>query len=286
VPGAGRHEKRWQDVVELLEADISVIATVNVQHIESLADVVADLTGTPVRERVPDALLRQADQIELVDSSPEQLRRRMLHGNIYPPARINQALSGFFQTPNLIALRELTLRFLADDADDIPPGRPRDIAERVVVGVTAGPGTEGVVRRAGRIATRLQADLHVVHVRPADNRRRAQPASLEAVRQLAQCLGAHWIELDDDDPARAIMRVAADQQATQIVLGPSRRSRWRELLAGGSTVRRLTRLAGPAGIDVHIVAGPDPGRPDEASARSLSPRPGAEPEPAARQYRS
>src|SRR5262249_36481053 len=193
-----------------------VISTVNVQHIESLADVVADITGTPVRERVPDALLRRADQIELVDSSPEQLRRRMLHGNIYPPGLINQALSGFFQTQNLVALRELTLRFVAndaDDADDSPTERPRQSAERVVVGVTADPGTEAVVRRAGRIAGRLQADLHIVHVQPSDSRRRGQPASMEPVRQLAQRLGAHWIELDDDDPARAIMRVAADHRA-------------------------------------------------------------------------
>src|SRR5580692_4568289 len=118
VPGSGRNEKRWQDVLEILGAGISVITTVNIQHFESIADEVAHMTGAKVRERVPDWVVRKADQIELVDSSPEQLRRRMLHGNIYPQDRVPQALTHFFRTDNVIALRELALRFLADETDE------------------------------------------------------------------------------------------------------------------------------------------------------------------------
>ena len=118
VPGSGPHEKRWQDVLELLDAGIDVITTVNIQHLESIADAVEQITGVPIRERVPDWVVRKADQIELVDSSPEQLRRRMLHGNIYPTAKVPQALTHFFRTDNLIALRELALRFLADETED------------------------------------------------------------------------------------------------------------------------------------------------------------------------
>src|SRR6516162_121363 len=118
VPGAGPHEKRWQDVLDILAAGINVITTVNIQHLESIADEVEHLTGAPVRERVPDWVVRKANQIELVDSSPEQLRRRMLHGNIYPKDKVPHALANFFRTDNLIALRELALRFLADETDE------------------------------------------------------------------------------------------------------------------------------------------------------------------------
>ena len=118
VPGSGRHGKRWQDVLEILGAGINVITTVNIQHLESIADEVEQMTGAPVRERVPDWVVRKADQIELIDSSPEQLRRRMLHGNIYPKKKVPQALTHFFRTDNLIALRELALRFVADDSDE------------------------------------------------------------------------------------------------------------------------------------------------------------------------
>jgi two-component system sensor histidine kinase KdpD len=118
VPGADRHDKRWQDVLEILSAGIDVITTVNIQHLESIADEVEQMTGAKVRERVPDWVVRKADQIELVDSSPEQLRRRMLHGNIYPKEEVPQALTHFFRTDNLIALRELALRFVADESDE------------------------------------------------------------------------------------------------------------------------------------------------------------------------
>ena len=172
VPGSGRHEKRWQDVLELIEAGISVITTVNIQHLESLADAVERISGIAVRERVPDWVVRSADQIELVDSSPEQLRRRMLHGNIYPPDKVPQALTHFFKTENLVALRELALRFLADETDEalLEYLRRHDITqiwettERILVCVTGAPGTDALLRRAARLAARLKTELHVVHV--------------------------------------------------------------------------------------------------------------------------
>lgn len=269
VPESGRNAKRWQDVFELLVADISVITTVNVQHVESLADVVEQMTGTRVGERVPDAVLRRADQVELVDSSPEQLRRRMLHGNIYPAEHVQQALTGFFETDNLTALRELTLHFLADDADgdlleQLRRSRPRRVwqtAERVLVGVTTARDTDVVLHRAARIAARLTADLHVVHASPPDIHDRADPAALAAVRDLAERLGAQWTQIQAEDPVAALMRIATERQVTQMVVGPSRRSRWQEFLGGGSTVRRLVRLAGAAGIDVHVIAHPSDGAP-------------------------
>src|SRR5208282_4894699 len=160
--------KRWQDVLDILGAGISVITTVNIQHLESIADVVEQMTDARVRERVPDWVVRRADQIELVDSSPEQLRRRMIHGNIYPAAKVSQALTHFFRTDNLIALRELALRFLADETEEELLEHLRrhqtsvvwETAERIMVGVTGAPGTEGIVRRAARIAARIKAELH------------------------------------------------------------------------------------------------------------------------------
>ena len=164
VPGSGRHEKRWQDVMEILAAGISVITTVNIQHLESIADEVERLTGVKVRERVPDWVVRKADQIELVDSSPEQLRRRMVHGNIYPEDQVPHALTHFFRTDNLIALRELALRFLADQTDDELLEYLRqqetstiwETAERILVAVTTEPGDDGLLRRAARMAARTK----------------------------------------------------------------------------------------------------------------------------------
>ena len=179
VPGSGPHDKRWQDVLDILSAGISVITTVNIQHLESLADEVEQMTGVPVRERVPDRLVRQAGQIELVDSSPEQLRCRMLHGNIYPKEKIPQALTHFFRTDNLIALRELALRFVADESDEEllahlwrhQSGVLWETTERIMVAVTAAPGTDVLLRRAARIASRVKGELNVVHVIVGDTSR-------------------------------------------------------------------------------------------------------------------
>jgi two-component system sensor histidine kinase KdpD len=271
VPGSGRHAKRYEDVLELLDAGISVVTTVNVQHIESLADEVERITGAAVRERVPDWVVRRADQIELVDSSPGQLRRRMLHGNIYPLDKVPRALEGFFRTANLVALRELALRFVADQTDEellaSPMARsataPLDTAERILVAVTGAPGTEAVLHRAARLAARTKADLHVVHVVPSDAEGPvAAGRTLDQVRRLAEDLGGSWAELVADDPAKALVGYAATHHITQIVLGSSGRSRWHELTRG-SVVQRVLRFAARAGVDVHVIGRrpePDGGR--------------------------
>jgi two-component system, OmpR family, sensor histidine kinase KdpD len=266
VPGSGRHEKRWQDVEEILADGISVITTVNIQHLESIADEVEHMTGARVRERVPDWVVRKADQIELVDSSPEQLRRRMVHGNIYPKERVPQALTHFFRTDNLIALRELALRFLADQSDDElleylrqhEAGTVWETAERIMVAVTAEPGNDGLMRRAARIASRTKADLDVLHVIAGDASSAADHRATAQLRELATDVGARWHEIEDDDPARAIARFAREHQITQIVIGSSQRSRWQQLAGGGSHVVKVIREAGAVGIDVHVIARRDP----------------------------
>jgi two-component system sensor histidine kinase KdpD len=261
VPGSGRNAKRWQDVLELIEAGISVITTVNIQHLESIADAVEGFSGVAVRERVPDWVVRQADQIELVDSSPEQLRRRMLHGNIYPTANVPQALAHFFKTENLTALRELALRFLADETDDdlLEYLRRHDVteiwetSERILVCVTAAPGTDALLRRAARLAARLKSELHVVHVKGDGAVSASGNEAVESLHGLADDLGAQWDELTADDPAQAIVEYAKTHQITQIVLGSSRRSRWQEMTRG-EIVRRILRFASDAGIDVHVIS--------------------------------
>jgi two-component system sensor histidine kinase KdpD len=198
VPGSGQNEKRWQDVMDILGAGISVITTVNIQHLESIADEVEHMIGAKVRERVPDWVVRKADQIELVDSSPEQLRRRMLHGNIYPKEKVPQALTHFFRTDNLIALRELALRFVADESDEELLQHLRrhqsqvlwETSERIMAAVTAEPGADVLLRRAARIAFRVKGELDVVHVIVGDTSLSRDGRSIEELRQLAAGLGA------------------------------------------------------------------------------------------------
>jgi two-component system sensor histidine kinase KdpD len=262
VPGSGKNAKRWQDVLDILAARIDVITTVNIQHLESIADEVEHMTGVRVRERVPDWVVRKADQIELIDSSPEQLRRRMLHGNIYPKEKVPLALSSFFRTDNLIALRELALRFLADETDEELLTYLRqhesnavwETCERVMVAVTTAPGTDSLMRRAARMAARLKGDLDIVHVAASDATRSGDDRSVKKLQQLADDLGARWHEIPGDDPARAIAGFAQEHQITQIVIGSSQRSRWQQLMGGGSNVNRVIREAGALGIDVHVMA--------------------------------
>jgi two-component system sensor histidine kinase KdpD len=262
VPGAGRHTKRWEDVLELLDAGIDVISTLNIQHVESLADAVEQMTGARVRERVPDWVVHKANQIELVDSSPEQLRRRMLHGNIYPPEKVPYALTHFFQTDNLIALRELALRYLADETEEEllehlrrhSEKRLWETRERILVAITGAPGTDVLLRRAARLTARNKGELNVVHVAVADAKAPANKELFESLRTLGRDLGAHWHELVHPDPAVAITEFAKEHQITQIVLGSSQRSGWRELVGGGQIVRRIIRKAGDLGVDVHVIA--------------------------------
>ncbi|HTZ08431.1 MAG TPA: universal stress protein [Acidimicrobiales bacterium] len=260
VPGSGRNEKRWEDVLELLGAGIAVITTVNVQHLESIADAVERMTGIKVRERVPDWVVRRADQLELIDSSPEALRRRMVHGNIYPADKVPDALTHFFRTENLVALRELALRFVADETEEElleflrarHPDAVWETRERIMVAVTGAQGTDAVIRRAARIAARTKADLHAVYVASDANRRPGRDALAE-LHTLTDALGAQWHELQRDDPARALVDFAREHQVTQIVLGSSRRSRWEELTKG-SVVQRVLRFAADGDVDVHVIA--------------------------------
>jgi two-component system sensor histidine kinase KdpD len=201
----------------------------------------------------------------------------MLHGNIYPKAKVPQALTHFFRTDNLIALRELALRFLADESEEeLLEHLQRQHAkvlwetrERLVVAVTAAPGTDGIVRRASRMAARIKADLHILHVVNGDGGRRSDEEQLGVLRQLATDVGAHWHEVQADDPSQALLDFAQDHQITQIVVGSSSRSRWQEFKGGGSIVRKISRLAGEAGIDVHIIARRDT-QPDLADVTEIA----------------
>jgi two-component system sensor histidine kinase KdpD len=260
VPGSGRHEKRWEDVLEILDAGIAVITTVNVQHLESLADSVERITGVSVRERVPDWVVRKADQIELIDSSADQLRRRMLHGNIYPAEKVPSALNGFFRAENLVALRELSLRFVADEAEEElleflrshgSGGELWETTERIMVAVTGAPGNASVIRRAARIAARVKAPLVAVHVLSGDAD--ARQGSTAELQELVEAVGGTWQTLEGDDVAKTIFAAAVDQQITQIVLGTSRLTRWQSMTRG-SVIQQILRMASENDIDLHVIA--------------------------------
>ena len=266
VPGS-RNAKRWQDVEELLNAGIDVISNVNVQHLESLNDVVGKITGVPQRETVPDAVVRAADQVELVDMTPEALRRRMAHGNIYPPEKIDAALNNYFRPGNLAALRELALLWLADKVDE---GLQRyraahgihdtwEARERVVVALTGGPEGDTLIRRAARIAARSAGgDLLTVHVTRADGLTGADPAALAEQRRLAESLGGTYHQVVGDNISQALLEFAKAENATQLVLGASRRSWPLALLTGPGIGARTIRGSGD--IDVHIVTHSQMGR--------------------------
>ena len=254
VPGAGR-AKRWEDAIDLLQAGIEVITTVNVQHIESLNDVVADVTGIRQRETVPDWVVDMADQVELVDMSPHSLRRRMLHGNVYPDQRKAElALQRFFTTENLTALRELALMRVANQVDETllsrwSKGRTPETRERVLVCVTPRGPSEDLIRRGARVAQRARGDLLVVHVRERDDA--DARAWLSKIDQLVRDLGGELQVVDADDPVDAVLGLAYRQYVTQIVIGEPLRSRWQELIRG-SFVNRLIRRA--TNIDIHVIA--------------------------------
>ena len=274
VPGS-RNEKRWQDVEELLAAGIDVISTVNIQHLESLNDVVEGITGIRQRETIPDDVVRAADQVELVDQTPEALRRRMAHGNIYKPEKIDAALSNFFRTGNLSALRELALLWLADKVDvGLEEYRHRhgirsswETRERVVVAVTGAPGTEGLIRRAARIAQRAHGELLGVHI-VGDEGLASGGGLIAEHRDLLEDMGGEYHEVSGSDVGAALVEFARAENATQIVLGASHRSRWAELTKG-SIINRVIRASGP--IDVHVISHEHVAAPPSASS-SNAPR--------------
>ncbi|MGO9218876.1 MAG: universal stress protein [Streptosporangiaceae bacterium] len=260
VPGC-RNAKRWQDVDELLDARIDVITTLNIQHLESLTDVAKQVTGVEQHETLPDEIARRADQIELVDMTPEALRRRMVHGSVYPPDRIEAALTHYFRPGNLTALRELALLWLADRVEEGLQryraehgiATPWEARERIVVGIAGEKDDEAVIRRAARIAARTPGcDLLVVHVNCDDGLAAGNAATLDAQRALVALLGGSFQQLPGDDVAETLLRFARAENATQMVLGASRRSRLLTLFAGKSTPTRLARRA--EHIDVHLVS--------------------------------
>ena len=257
TPGS-KNAKRWQDVEELLEAGITVISTVNVQHLESLNDVVAEITGIEQQETVPDEVVRAADQVELVDITPEALRRRLSHGNVYAPERIDAALSNYFRQGNLTALRELALLWLADQVDaalakyrqDHSISDTWEARERVVVAVTGGPESETLVRRAFRIASKSSAELMVVHVVRGDGLSGVAAPQMGKVRELTASLGATLHTVVGDDVSTALLEFARELNATQLVLGTSRRSRWARMFDEGIGAKTV-QASGK--IDVHMV---------------------------------
>ncbi|HSP55328.1 MAG TPA: universal stress protein [Dehalococcoidia bacterium] len=263
APGS-KHAKRWQDVHELLDHGITVISTVNIQHLESLADIVETITGAPVKERIPDWVIDGADEVEVVDMSPQALRARLRHGNVYPPERAKQALDHFFREGNLNALRELVLRKVATAVEEDLEEYMRQhhieavwpAGERVMACVDDDPESQHVVRRAWRLASRLGADLLAVFVETPSwagagpEERRA----LEENLRFAEDLGAEIVRARGSDIASELARIAREKNAGSIVL---RRPRKRGVLGRlrGSIVSRLLDKARDA--EVHVVASRD-----------------------------
>jgi len=258
VPGC-RNAKRWQDVEELLAAGIDVISTVNIQHLESLGDVVESITGIRQRETVPDEVVRRADQIELVDMDPQALRRRLAHGNVYAPERIDASLANYFRPGNLTALRELALLWTADRVDEYLQRYRAEqgiegtwqARERIVVGLTGGPEGATLIRRAARIAARGSGgELLAVHISRSDGLAGGSPHALIEQRALVESLGGSFHTVLGDDPAAGLLDFARGVNATQIVIGTSRRRVW-QYLYGPGVGHTVTRDSGD--IDVHMV---------------------------------
>ncbi|MGW3287292.1 ATP-binding protein [Streptomyces sp. NPDC001002] len=277
IPGS-RNTKRWQDVEELLAAGIDVVSTVNIQHLESLGDVVESITGVRQRETVPDEVVRRADQIELVDMSPQALRRRMAHGNVYKPDKVDAALSNYFRPGNLTALRELALLWVADRVDEYlkqyrSEHRVSKIwgsRERIVVGLTGGPEGRTLIRRAARLAEKgAGGEVMAVYIASSDGLTAASPKELAVQRTLVEDLGGTFHHVVGDDIPAALLAFARGVNATQIVLGVSRRKTW-QYVFGPGVGATVARESGPD-LDVHLIthgeAGKGRGLPVARSAR-------------------
>ncbi|WP_395658913.1 ATP-binding protein [Nocardioides sp.] len=258
VPGS-RHEKRAEDIEEIRRAGIDVITTVNIQHLESLNDAVERITGVRQRETVPDEVVRTADQIQLVDMSPEALRRRMAHGNIYKAEQIDASLTSYFRVGNLTALRELALLWLADRVDDALDDyrrahrieQPWPAKERIVVAVTGGGESETLLRRGARLAQRAAgSELLAVHVIASDGLTNPDERRISRAQQLVGSLGGTFHSVVGEDVSQAVVDFAAGANATMIIVGTSRHGRVRRLFTG-TTGERIASLAGS--IDVHLV---------------------------------
>ncbi len=256
APGM-RNEKRYEDIEEILDAGIDVISTVNVQHLESLNDAIFELTETRVRETFPDRILDEADEVILVDLTPEALQVRLRAGKVYPLDRVDVALSNFFRTDKLSALRELALREVAEDVESrrahrsLEPLSQIAVGERVLAMVEPQPKSQRIMRRAWRSAQRLGAEMDAVWVRkPGRPPTEEEATQLAALRRLAVILGVHFLEEEGDDLVAAVRRVAAERGSTYVFVGTPDESRRREIF-GGSLLSRMVREL--PGIDIRVV---------------------------------
>ncbi|WP_434683980.1 universal stress protein [Pseudanabaena minima] len=260
VPNADR-EKRYQDVEVLLEAGIDVYSTVNIQHIESLNDTVAKITGVIVRERIPDHILEKADEVVVVDVTPETLQERLRDGKIYAPDKIDQSLNNFFQRRHLIALRELALREIADNIEDALESHDQsgfstnlicNIHERVLVCVSTYPNSLQLLRRGARIAGYMHAQLYVLFVDDPDRfLTKAESLHIETCERLCKEFGGTFIRVRDSNALKAIVETAQSYRITQIVMGESQKSRW-QILFKGSLTQRILRIL--KNVDIHIIS--------------------------------
>jgi len=282
IPGS-RNTKRWRDVEELLAAGIDVVSTVNIQHLESLGDVVESITGVRQQETVPDEVVRRADQIELVDMSPQALRRRMAHGNIYKPDKVDAALSNYFRPGNLTALRELALLWVADRVDEYLTEYRNEhrvskiwgSRERIVVGLTGGPEGRTLIRRAVRLAEKgAGGEVLAIYISRSDGLTSASPKELAVQRGLVEDLGGTFHHVIGEDVPTALLDFARGVNATQIVLGVSRRKGW-QYVFGPGVGATVARESGPD-LDVHLIthdeAGKGRGLPVARGARLGRPR--------------
>jgi two-component system, OmpR family, sensor histidine kinase KdpD len=253
-----RNEKRWQDIEDVLEAGSDVISTVNVQHLESLNDAIFELTEVRVRETFPDRILDEADEVVLVDLSPEELRDRLRAGKVYSKAQAEVALENFFRADKLGALRELVLREVAEDVEARRVSKPLEplsqtaVAERVLALVEPQPKSQRIMRRAWRSAQRFGTDMDAVWVRPSGRQPTEEEATqLAALRRLAGVLGVHFLEEEGDDLVSVVRHVAAERGSTYIFVGTPDESRRREIF-GGSLLSRMVREL--PGLDIRVVA--------------------------------
>jgi two-component system, OmpR family, sensor histidine kinase KdpD len=261
------HEKRWQDVEAVLDAGVDVFSTVNVQHLESLNDQIAELTGTRVRETIPDAVLGDADEVVLIDITPQALIERLRAGKIYRPDRVEAALNNFFRVENLAALREVSLRQVAEEVEArrlvatgpvredllIQTAAPQAVGERLLALTTLSPQSQRVVRRAWRSAQRLGAELDLLWiVKPGQRVREESRPELAAVRRLASVLGAHVLVEEGDSMIDVVTRVVRERGTTYILMGtPPPRNAWQRLTRPAFVFQILRALPG---VDLRIVA--------------------------------
>jgi two-component system sensor histidine kinase KdpD len=257
-PPGLRHDKRYQDIDEILAAGIGVVSTVNVQHLESLNDAIFELTGVRVRETFPDSVLDDADEVVLVDISPSALQERIRAGKVYPRDRIETSLQNFFRRENLDALRELALRELAEDVEArrqtavLDPLSRRAVGERVLALIEPQPKSQRILRRAWRSAQRLGSDIDAIWVRPRDYSLSAEEETqLAALRRLASVLGVHFLEEDGDDLVDAVKRLARERGSTYVFLGTPDERRSVEILRGSLLSRMVRELPG---VDIRVVA--------------------------------